>query len=147
MKLIFSNSQSGNFSSAEKTSKSDESISPKFQLHFISYRVVGAQVMQMEAAAQFQMGVDAEQQRLNIKGEVLAVKFTYGRVAGEFQIKGLTEQGLEALNVDISDDLIRITASHDKNVKTCIVTCGDGTQGSPCVTCKSNDGKPFQVCC
>ena len=147
MKLIFSNSQRANFDSAEKASKSDELVSPKFQLHFISYQVMGAQVMQVEATAQFQEGVDAAQQRLNLKGEALAVKFTYGRVAGEFQIKGLTEQGLEAMNVDISDDLIRITASHDNDVKTCIVTCGDGTQGSPCVTCTSSDGKPFQVCC
>lgn len=147
MKLIFSNSQSSNFDAAEKTRKSDESVSPKFQLHFTSYQVVGAQVMQVEAVAQFKEGVAAAQQRLNIKGQALAVKFTYGRVAGEFQIKGLSEQGLKALNIDISTDLIRITASHDNDVKTCIVTCGDGTQGSPCVTCKSNSGKLFQVCC
>ena len=147
MKLIFSNSQRDISDDLIRTNEIDEAINPIFRVQFESHRVVGANLMQLEESAQFQEGIDASQQSISINGETLAVRFSYDKIVGEFQIKGLSKDGLESLNIDISKDLIRFNASHDSGAKTCIVTCGDGTQGSPCVNCKAKNGQIFQVCC
>ena len=103
MKLTFSTSERKSINNARATpSIIDESLDQTFQIHFKSYQVIGAQVLQNEASVHFQEGVSPKEHDLSIKGDTLAAKFSYKKIVGEFQIKGLSDKGLEALNIDIS---------------------------------------------